>query len=204
MEKDQLLEAVAKKIDKVEVDFLSKRDDRAIHDALLEHVGRRLQRELRGYDGMNIRIRGEIETLERQLSSEAETRLCQALGYGAKAVGLARSVVTCILLKARGEPELTKSWRYDLGGGSESGTFVVTWGNGFRYNLLDGLRDGNELEKVREFHQTLCDQAMEGSGAKELALLVSERAKLVKKLLDELDMLRLKRILPGRCRFCPG
>ena len=185
--------------------------DRRITEALLEHLGRQWRKRLEDYEELQNRISEQAQVLQNKLLVEANGRLQKALGYEVDARGMALSDIAIILRKLQYRQNLVKTdeiieaWQYHPVDGKAKGSYAVQWGSDIQsYRLVDGLKAEKDKAKVIPVHEAILVEVLRWDETASLRGLVEQRAKAAEQLQDELETLRLQRILPGHCRYCPG
>lgn len=210
-EKSRLTQHVAEILGVSEAVFPVSDRERRMTDALLEHLGRQWRKRLQDYEELQNRISEQARILQNRLSVEANRRAQKALRYEIDAKGIASSDIAIILHKlqyrqnlAKTE-EITEGWEYRCEAGKAEGTFVVEWGNDIQsFRLVDGLKAEKDKAKVVRVHEAMLVEALRWDETATLRDFIEQRFKMAEQLQDELETLRLQRILPGHCRYCPG
>jgi dsDNA-binding SOS-regulon protein len=209
--KTRLTQYVAESRGVYESIFPMRDSDRRMTDALLEHLGRQWRTRVEDYEGLQNTILEHLQVLQNKLTVEASKGFHEALGYKVDARGVALSGIGIILRQLQYRQNLVKTdeiieaYKYRCEGGSAKGTLAVQWGdNEGGCRLIDGLKTEKALAKVAPIHKAILDEALKWDETASVRNLIEQRAKLAEQLEDELETRRLQRILPGRCRYCPG
>ena len=185
--------------------------DRRMTEALLEHLGRQWWKRLTDYEELQNKITEHAQALRNKLSVEAHTRLQKALGYKVDVRGIALGHIAVMLRRLQYRQSLEKTyeileaWQYTLVDGKDKGSCALQWGNDIQsFTLVDGLKTEKDKEKVIKVHEAMLVEELKWDETLALRGLIEQRAKAAEQLQDELETLRLQRILPGHCRYCPG
>ena len=210
--KTRLAQYVAEDRGVYESIFPMRDSDRRMTDALLEHLGRQWRTRVEDYEALQNTILEHLQVLQNKLTVEANKGFHEALGYKVDARGVAVSGIGIILHQLQYRQNLAKtdeiieSWKYRCKDGSAKGIVAVQWGENEEegYRLIDGLKTEKYLAKVAPIHKAILDEALKWDETARVRNLIEQRAKLAEQLEDELETRRLQRILPGRCRYCPG
>jgi hypothetical protein len=209
--KTRLAQYVAETRGVYESIFPIRDDDRRMTDALLEHLGRQWRTRVDDYEGLQNTILEHLQVLQNKLMVEANKGFHEALGYKVDAKGVALSGIGIILHQLQYRQNLVKTdeiidaYKYRCESGSAKGVSAVQWGDDIdSCRLVDGLKAEKDLAKVAPIHKAILDEALKWDETARVRNLIEQRAKLAEQLEDELETRRLQRILPGRCRYCPG
>lgn len=166
-----------------------------IHDALKEHVERRpLRGLLESYQGIaeeNNRERKRI----RSLLARKEAGIVSILSKGITTHPWARVIMddleSGLLLDNSSGPAYNQNRQSD-------GMYEVRYGT---FNLTRSTIPETETKEVIDAHKKLV------SFARDYCSVFQEYRRRLKeiadKVTDELDIFTIKRLVPGRCRFCP-
>jgi hypothetical protein len=209
--KPRLMQYVAESRGVSETIFPIRDRERRITEALLEHLGRQWRKRLEDYEELQNGILERAQALQNKLSVEANRRLKKALDYEVDAKGMAASGIAIILFKLQYRQNLVKTdeiieaYTYRCESGNTKGALALQWGDDLQsYRLVDGLKTEKDKTKVIREHEAILVEALKWDETAALRGLIEQKTKAVEQLQDELETLRLQRILPGHCRYCPG
>ncbi len=180
---------------------LSMRENR-MWQALKEHLPRSIVwRAIQRWEQLADRYDLCIRQVEERATVEAQARgleLAEATGEPGLALGFSESVAFDVDSLARGQNRLRHVAHF-----SHSGVTGTDFHQARMGAFILGLMHRDEMVNVEEVYLQLLDEMSGWEQTNKLQQLVSEFERQTQVLHDELAIITLRRIVPGRCRYCP-
>ncbi len=140
----------------------------------------------------------QLEEIVTVVTQERGLKFAQTPGESGLGPGFAESVVFHVVSLARGHRGLKSVAEFTHKRATDAGLHDARMG---AYGL--GLVHPNEIVKLKSVYFGLLDEAVGWQKSGELQNLVSELSRQSVVLHDELATIRLRRIVSGRCKYCP-
>jgi hypothetical protein len=178
---------------KLSTSFLSQRKNR-LWSALKQHLPRSpLWRATDKFDTLNNDIGNIRSLLIRELQKKVEGEISRLGSSRLNAEGIANAVVhQVIILEGEYVPELKITPMI------VNREVQINFG---AYNC--GTVPENRADTAKEFITNLMTETSSKPESEKLRELISQRNKTVDVIREELATIQLRRILPGRCKYCP-
>jgi len=140
----------------------------------------------------------QLEEVVRVVTQERGLKFAQTPDESGPGPGFVESVVFHVISLARGHRGLKSVAEFTHKRATEAGLHEARMG---AYSL--GYVHPDEIVKLKSIYFGLLDEAVGWQKACELQNVISELGRQLIVLQDELATIRLRRVVPGRCRYCP-
>lgn len=142
-----------------------------------------------------------IEQVKERVKAEAESRgfrFATTVDDAGLGSGVKESAVFHVVSLARGHKGLKDVSTFSQKEYGDTGLYEVRFG---AYGL--GLVPADDASRLKEAYGVLLDEAVEWDESIRLRQVVLELERQLSILREELATITLRRIVPGRCRYCP-
>ena len=171
-------------------------ESRMLHQALRSHTPKaRLWRAVKVWEETSQQLERESQRIRRRIQSSVDRETKTAPGILRE--GFVDTLWSAVSMFAQGQDPFLVDYRIEVPGDN----YQLRWRN---FLLADGVGSREQLDKIQEQHQRLLTELATPDTAAPLADLTARWNAARDTIQEEVVTLRLRQILPGQCRLCPG
>ena len=175
---------------------VADRETQMLYQGLKAHIPKnRLWREIKTWEQVSRELKEKTQELRPRIDREVRAHI--ASWPKVLPDGFVESLVDAVLMIAQGRESHLMEFRTE----ESAGTLQLLRGSSI---LAQGMSDQQRVEEIRQWYEQWLARLASWGLVAALQELVGRWQKARDIIQEEVAVLRLRQVLPGQCRLCPG